>query len=265
MLELFNAGFLIISEGGPAEAAEGERRMEGAVLIVEDEKDIRELIDYNLRKQGFRTETARDGAEALRKIRDGKAGLIILDLMLPEIDGMELCKLIKSDPEQAVRRLPVVMLTARSEEIDKVLGLELGADDYITKPFSTRELVARVKAVLRRYGAGAAGESGGKIIKADELVIDEEKYTVTKRGRQLDLSAVEFKLFLYLVRRPGRIMSRDFLLDAVWGNESYVEPRTVDVHIRRLREKLEDDPSEPRYILTKRGVGYYFAEKKDNP
>ncbi len=243
--------------------------MDGAVLIVEDEKDIRELIDYNLRKQGFRTETAKDGAEALRKIRDGRAGIIILDLMLPEIDGMELCRLIKSDTDEAVRQLPVIMLTARSEEIDKVLGLELGADDYITKPFSTRELVARVKAVLRRYrvsaGAGEAGEAAGKIIKAGEIVIDEEKYTVKKRGLQLDLSAVEFKLFLYLVRRPGRIMSRDFLLDAVWGNESYVEPRTVDVHIRRLREKIEDDPSDPCYILTKRGVGYYFTEKEPCP
>ena len=240
---------------------------EKTVLIVEDEKDIRELIEYNLGKQGFRTESAADGAEALRKIREGRAGLVVLDLMLPGIDGMELCRLIKSDPAEAVRRLPVIMLTARSDEIDKVLGLELGADDYITKPFSTRELIARVRAVLRRYeapGAGeAAGEPPGKIIKTDELVIDAEKYTVKKRGRLLDLSAVEFKLFLYLVRRPGRIMSRDFLLDAVWGNESYVEPRTVDVHIRRLREKVEDDPSNPRYILTKRGVGYFFTEKAE--
>ncbi|MDA8388802.1 MAG: response regulator transcription factor [Nitrospiraceae bacterium] len=237
--------------------------MENTVLIVEDEKDIRELMDYNLRKQGFRTETARDGKEALMKIRGGKAGLVILDLMLPEIDGMELCRLIKSDPDEAVRRLPVIMLTARSEEIDKVLGLEMGADDYITKPFSTRELVARVRAVMRRYEAVQGTDAaGGKIIKADDLAIDPDKYTVMKRGRHLDLSAMEFKLFLYLVRRPGRIMSRDFLLDAVWGNESYVEPRTVDVHIRRLREKIEDDPSDPRYILTKRGVGYYFAENK---
>ena len=238
--------------------------MDNTILIVEDEKDIRELVDYNLRKQGFRTETARDGKEALMKIRGGRAGLVILDLMLPELNGMELCRLIKTDPDETVRRLPVIMLTAKSEEIDKVLGLEMGADDYITKPFSTRELVARVKAVMRRYEAAGLlpGEAGGGIIKAGDLAIDSEKYTVMKRGRRLDLSAMEFKLFLYLARRPGRIMSRDFLLDAVWGNESYVEPRTVDVHIRRLREKIEDDPSNPRYILTKRGIGYYFAENK---
>ena len=233
-------------------------------MIVEDEKDIRDLIDYNLRKQGFRTETARDGKEALMKIRGGKTGLVVLDLMLPEIGGMEVCRRIRTDPDETVRNLPVVMLTAKSEEVDKVLGLETGADDYITKPFSMREFVARVKAVMRRFGtsgiSGGGGGAGAGIIKTDDLTIDVDKYAVTKRGLRLDLSAMEFKLFLYLVRRPGRIMSRDFLLDAVWGNESFVEPRTVDVHIRRLREKIEDDPSDPRYILTKRGAGYYFAE-----
>ncbi len=233
------------------------------ILVVEDEKDIREIIEYNLKKHGFRTESAQDGAQALKKIREGKPGLVILDLMLPGIDGMELCRIIRSDTEKAVRELPVIMLTARSEEIDKVLGLELGADDYITKPFSTRELMARVKSVLRRYETSKAEPAGEKIIKIGELVIDTGKYLVMKGGQRLDLSAVEFKLFLHLVQRPGRIISRDLLLDAVWGNESYVEPRTVDVHIRRMREKIEDDPSNPRYILTKRGVGYYFAEKAD--
>ena len=237
--------------------------VDSPVLIVEDEKDIRELIEYNLRKQGFRTESAPDGVQALKKIHELKPGLVILDLMLPGVDGMELCRMIRSDPDNTVRELPVIMLTARSEEIDKVVGLELGADDYITKPFSTRELMARVKSVLRRFETSRTGIAGEKvkIIKTGDLVIDTEKYLVEKRGQRLDFSAVEFKLFLYLVQRAGRIISRDLLLDAVWGNESYVEPRTVDVHIRRMREKIEDDPSNPRYILTKRGVGYYFAEK----
>ena len=235
--------------------------MDKAVLIVEDEKDIRDIIEYNLKKQGFATETAQNGTEALKRLREVKFGLVILDLMLPGIDGMELCRVIRSDPEKAVRETPVIMLTARSEEIDKVLGLELGADDYITKPFSTRELMARVKSVLRRYETAKAGPAAEQIIEVGDLVIDTGKYQVKKGGRSLDLSAVEFKLFLYLVQRPGRIISRDLLLDAVWGNESYVEPRTVDVHIRRMREKIEDDPSNPRYIMTKRGVGYYFSEK----
>jgi len=226
------------------------------ILVVEDERDINELVSYNLKKQGFITESAFNGAEALRKIQKGKYDLIVLDLMLPEMDGMELCRILRAERAP----VPIIMLTARSEEIDRVLGLELGADDYVVKPFSTRELMARVKAVLRRAAAGAEGGIG-KILKTGDLEIDGEKFLVKKKGKPVTLSAMEFKLLNYLAERPGKVFSRDFLLDALWGNDSFVEPRTVDVHIRRLREKIEDDASNPVYILTKRAVGYYFSEE----
>lgn len=232
------------------------------VLIVEDEKDIRDLLDYNLKKQGYSTDLAASGTEALKKSKSGKYDLILLDLMIPGIDGIELCRALKSDPQLA--RVPVIMLTARAEEVDKVLGLEMGADDYVTKPFSPRELIARIKAVLRRYSATREKAVEGKQLKAGNIVIDTEKYTVKKDGYLLDLSAIEFKLLLYMAERPGKVMGRDFLLDAVWGSESYVEPRTVDVHIRRLREKIEDDPSDPKLILTKRGIGYFFGGGEEN-
>lgn len=228
------------------------------VLIVEDEPDIVELVSYNLKKAGFSTRSARSGTEALKKIRSEQYDLVVLDIMLPEIDGLELCRTLKAD--SSLSRVPIIMLTARSEEVDKIVGLELGADDYITKPFSPRELVARVKAVLRRSLAEREPAAGGKMLKAGGLEIDGERYIVKKGGAPLTLSAMEFKLLFYLAQRPGRVFSRDSLLDAVWGDESYVEPRTVDVHVRRLREKIEDDPSNPAYVLTKRGVGYYFTE-----
>jgi phosphate regulon transcriptional regulator PhoB len=229
------------------------------ILVVEDESAINELICYNLRKAGFRAEGVFNGEEALKKIKAGKPDLILLDLMLPGIDGFELCKALKSDEELSA--IPIIMLTARSEELDKVLGLELGADDYITKPFSPRELVARIKTVLRRaHPVLEAGSTKTLLLKAGDLVIDTEKFTLVKRGRQLDLSALEIKLLTYLIQRPGRILSRDNLLDAVWKSEGYIDPRTVDVHIRRLREKIEDDPANPRYIMTRRGLGYFFTE-----
>lgn len=229
------------------------------ILIVEDEPDIRDLIHYNFTKQGFLADTAGSGTEALEKIRNMKHDLILLDLMLPGIDGIELCRILKSDAK--LSDIPVIMLTARSEEIDKVLGFELGADDYVTKPFSPRELVARVKAVLRRYSAGSERQVKENLIKTGPLAIDTEKYVVTKGDAPVELSAMEFKLLVYLAQRPGKVVNRDFLLDAIWGNESYVEPRTVDVHIRRLREKIEDNPSEPKFIRTKRGLGYYFSDE----
>ncbi|MDA8387576.1 MAG: response regulator transcription factor [Nitrospiraceae bacterium] len=228
------------------------------ILIVEDEPDIRELIKYNLVKQGFEADIAGSGTEALEKIRLGQYDLILLDLMLPGIDGIDLCRMLKSDA--ALSGIPVIILTARSEEIDMLLGLELGADDYVTKPFSPRELVARVKAVLRRCSARAGRQTEEKLIKAGPLVIDTERYLVTREDVPVELSAMEFKLLLYLVRRPGKVLNRDFLLDAIWGHEAYVEPRTVDVHVRRIREKIEDNPSDPKIILTKRGVGYYSAD-----
>lgn len=237
------------------DAPSGGRR----VLIVEDEPDIVELLSYNLKKEGFLTWSARNGSEALKMIRSEKYDLIILDIMLPEIDGLELCRILKAD--SATSRIPIIMLTAKSEEVDKVVGLELGADDYITKPFSPRELVARVKAVLRRSAAEKEPEPKQKMLKVGNLEIDGERYVVKKQGAPLSLSAMEFKLLFYLAQRPGRVFDRDSLLDAVWGDEAFVEPRTVDVHVRRLREKIEDDPSSPAYILTKRGLGYYFTEK----
>jgi phosphate regulon transcriptional regulator PhoB len=222
------------------------------ILVVEDEKDISELVAYNLEKEGFGVSVSSDGEHALGLVRKEKFGLIILDLMLPGIQGMELCKILKSSEDTS--SIPIIMLTAKSEEIDKVLGLEMGADDYITKPFSPRELIARVKAVLRRTREKPAAE---KITRIGELEINADTYKVSKKGVTIKLSATEFKLLLYLVQRKGRVFNRDMLLNAVWKDEAFVEPRTVDVHIRRLRALIEDDPSTPVYIMTKRGIGYY--------
>jgi phosphate regulon transcriptional regulator PhoB len=236
--------------------------MAGArILIVEDEPDISELVRYNLEKQGFATGSARNGQEAMRKVRSESYDLVVLDLMLPGMDGLEVCRAIRSD--RVLSAIPIIMLTAKSEEVDRVVGLEVGADDYVSKPFSPRELVARVKAVLRRSAREEA--PGQKLMRAGKLEIDAAGYTVKKDGAALELSAMEFKLLLYLARRPGRVFTRDALLDAVWGEEAFVEPRTVDVHIRRLREKIEDDPSRPLCIQTTRGLGYYFAGKAEGP
>jgi phosphate regulon transcriptional regulator PhoB len=222
------------------------------ILIVDDEPDIVELISYNLKKEGFHLATASDGEETLRKVRTGHLDLIILDLMLPGIHGMELCRILRNNPRTA--HVPIIMLTAKSEESDKVRGLETGADDYMTKPFSPKELIARVKAILRRSRERATEDT---IIRLGDLTIDTETFSVSKNGAPLNLSATEFRLLLYLVQRRGRVFSRDQLLDAVWKEETFVESRTVDVHIRRLRTQIEDDPSNPRYLKTRRGVGYY--------
>ncbi len=222
------------------------------ILVVDDEPDLVELLSYNLRKEGFDVSSASDGETALRKIRGEKVDLVVLDLMLPGIQGMELCRILRKDPK--TETLPIIMVTAKGEEVDRVLGLETGADDYIAKPFSPRELVARVKAVMRRVGQK---QPEGKVVRIGDLLIDGETYSVSKEGRPLDLSATEFRLLLYLVERKGKVFSRNQLLDAVWKDEAFVEPRTVDVHIRRLRTQIEDDPANPRYIKTKRGIGYY--------
>lgn len=228
------------------------------ILIIDDEADIVELISYNLKKEGFSVDSAYDGESALKKIKSSSYDLIILDIMLPGIQGIELCKIIRGTPE--ISRIPIIMLTAKGEEFDRVLGLEMGADDYITKPFSTRELIARTKAILRRTESAGVSElpvEAGKVLKIKDMVIDREKYIVSVSGRQIRLSATEFKLLLYLAERPNKIYNRDHLLDVVWGNDVYVEPRTVDVHIRRLRTKIEKDPNNPVYIKTMRGVGYF--------
>jgi len=222
------------------------------ILIVDDEPDLVELVSYNLKKEGFKVATASDGEDALEKIRKSTFDLIILDLMLPGIQGVELCQMLRSNPK--TEAIPIIMLTAKGEVSDKIRGLETGADDYMTKPFSPKELLARVKAVLRRTGEGPAKD---KAIHIGDLRINTETYTVTKGDSPLHLSATEFKLLLFLAERKGRVFSREQLLDAVWKDESFVEPRTVDVHIRRLRTQIEDDPSDPVYIKTRRGVGYY--------
>ncbi|MFN3478912.1 MAG: response regulator [Thermodesulfovibrionales bacterium] len=226
-----------------------------SILIVDDEKDLVELVSYNLEKEGFSVHASYDGEDALSKMKNNDFDLLILDLMLPGMDGLELLRFIRSDSR--LSNLPVLMLTAKAEEIDRVIGLEMGADDYVTKPFSPRELVARVKALLRRATRKAEEPVKG-ILRLGDMEIDRERYTVKIKDRDIKLSTTEFKLLLYLAERKGRIFTREQLLDAVWGDEVYVEPRTVDVHIRRLRQQIEDDPSEPRFIKTKRGAGYYI-------
>lgn len=223
------------------------------ILVIDDEPDIVELVSYNLKKEGFTVSSASDGEEALNKIKKEDFTLVVLDLMLPGIQGMELCRIIRNNPR--TEKLPIIMLTAKGEEVDRVLGLEIGADDYIAKPFSPRELVARVKAVLRRTTGKPSEE---KVLHIGNLVINKETYAAHKDNSPLALSTTEFKLLLYLVERAGKVFSRDQLLDALWKDDAFVEPRTVDVHIRRLRTHLEDDPSNPVYIKTRRGIGYYF-------
>lgn len=231
------------------------------ILVIDDEADIVELVSYNLKKEGYVVDSAYDGETALKKIRATPYDLIVLDLMLPGVQGLELCRIIRNDP--SIAATPIVMLTAKGEEVDKVIGLEIGADDYMSKPFSPRELVARIKAILRRsehQKTAPADEekTNGQLLKIRDIVIDKEKYLVIVGIKQLKLSATEFKLLLYLCERPNKIYNREHLLDAVWGDDVFVEPRTVDVHIRRLRTKLEEDPNNPKYIKTMRGIGYFF-------
>jgi phosphate regulon transcriptional regulator PhoB len=226
--------------------------MHNKILIVDDEPDIVDLVSYNLKKDGFKVTSASDGEEALTKIRRDKFDLVVLDLMLPHIQGGELCRIMKNDPKTA--GIPIIMLTAKGEEADRVLGLESGADDYMTKPFSIRELIARIRAVLRRAGEKTATQ---RVLRIGNLSINTETYGVTKGATSLELSATEFKLLLYLVQRKGKVFSREQLVDAVWKGEAFIEPRTVDVHVRRLRTQIEDDPSSPAYLKTRRGVGYY--------
>ena len=221
------------------------------ILIVDDEPDIVELVTYNLRREGFDVSPAFDGEEALARIRKEKFDFVILDLMLPGIKGMEICRIMRNDPR--TKNIPIIMLTAKGEEVDKILGLEMGADDYMTKPFSPRELLARIKTVMRR----SSGKTDETVVRIGKLAINKETYTVTKDDKPLELSSTEFRLLLYLVERRGKVFNRDQLLDAVWKDEAFVEPRTVDVHIRRLRTQIEDDPANPGYVKTKRGIGYY--------
>lgn len=228
--------------------------MEALILIVEDEKSISDILKINLEKNGFKVITAYDGEEAVDKALTENPDLILLDVMLPKMDGFSVCRKLRE-----TLSTPIIMLTARDEEVDKVLGLELGADDYMTKPFSLRELMARVKANLRRTQFTEKPGENSKILEFGDLIIDIEKYEIKKRGEIIDLTFREFELLKFLATNKGKIFTREVLLNKVWDYEFYGDVRTVDVTIRRLREKIEDCPSMPVYIMTKRSVGYYFG------
>lgn len=228
------------------------------ILIVDDEKDIADLIAYNLQREGFTTREAHDGEQALALLRSFRPALILLDLMLPGIQGIEVCRRIRQNPNTA--SIPTIILTAKGDESDRVLGLETGADDYITKPFSIKETLARIRAVLRRTAAAGEQTDREKICRHGCLSVDFSSYEVHIDGNKIDLSPMEFKLLAFLCRNPGRVYSRDQILDHVWGNDAFVELRTVDVNIRRLRFQIEKNPEKPRFIRTVRGVGYKFVE-----
>lgn len=228
--------------------------MRPKVVLIEDERDIVELVRYNFRKEGFEVESFSRGEEGLQYLRRHPADLVLLDIMLPDRDGFEICRRLRA--EERLKSLPVIFLTAKGEEIDRVLGLEIGADDYVVKPFSPRELVARAKAVLRRQTRPA---ESAEVVETRDLRLDARTQEVTVRGRSVELSTLEFKLLHFLASHPRRIFSREQLLDEVWGRDRFVTPRTVDVHMRRLREKIENHPEKPQYLQTVRGAGYRFS------
>ena len=225
------------------------------ILLVDDELSVQKLLAYPLRKEGYDVIPALDGREALERLRDNNFDLVVLDVMLPRMDGFDVCRAIRSRST-----VPIIMLTAKTEETDKVLGLELGADDYITKPFSVREFRSRVKAVLRRAALAQPEAQFEEPIEDGELRIDFEKRSVVVRGESVRLTYVEFEILAALARAPGRVFSRTMLLERVWGDAAYRDPRTIDVHIRHLREKLEQEAKTPELILTVRGVGYRFRD-----
>lgn len=227
--------------------------MAKTILVVEDEQDIATIIDFNLKRSGFDTLMAYDGPTGLKLALENAPDLILLDVMLPGMDGFEICRRVREKSQ-----VPIIMLTAREEESDKILGLELGADDYVTKPFSNRELIARIKANMRRFSAAEVPQE--KTDAGVGLSISEEDTAVYKDGKPINLSVREFDILSYLAAEPGRVVSREELMEKVWGFEYYGDLRAVDVAIRRLREKIEDEPAQPKYIITKRGLGYYFAK-----
>ncbi len=228
--------------------------MEATILIVEDEKNINEVLAFTFDKEGYKTLSAYDGITGVEMCKKNDPDLVLLDINLPGMDGMDACKEIRKSSN-----VPIIMLTAREDEVDKIVGLELGADDYITKPYSARELSARVKALLRRSDISSkAPAQDSNTITSGDVVINIDRYEVKKNGRILDITLREFELLKFLAVAPDQIFSREVLLENVWGYEYLGDVRTVDVTIRRLREKIEDDPSMPRYIMTKRSIGYYF-------
>ncbi len=226
------------------------------ILLVDDEESVQKLLTYPLERDGYRVVQARDGDEALARFDAEKVDLVVLDVMLPKLDGLEVCKRLR-----ARSAVPIVMLTARDDELDKVLGLELGADDYITKPFSIREFRSRVRALLRRASLQRTEPEERPVIETGELAIDLERRQVEVRGEPVQLTYVEFELLRIMAAHPGRVYSRRMLLEELWGSADYRDPRTVDVHVRHLREKLEAEPREPEYIQTVRGVGYRFRDR----
>ena len=231
------------------------------VLIVDDEKPIVDILEYNLKKEGYNTLIANDGVEAVNIALEQRPNIILLDIMLPKMDGLTVCKKVRT-----ALNIPIIMLTAKEEEIDKILGLELGADDYVTKPFSVRELIARIKANLRKYelSQGAVGEAeikdNDRKITIGDLQLDLDKFEVKVRGKKVDLTVREFEVLRYLANQPGQVVSRELLLEKVWGYEYFGDIRTVDVTVRRIREKIEDDTTDPQILVTKRGIGYYIAK-----
>ena len=243
---------------------EQKAEQQKTVLIVEDEKNIVDILRFNLQREGYRTVEAYDGADGLEKARSENPDIILLDVMLPKMIGFDVCRTLRDEGNN----VPVIILTAREEEADKVLGLELGADDYITKPFSVRELLARVKANIRRVSmavnanqeAAPAAKPDGDTLRLGRVSIDRSRATVSKDGQPLDLTQREYDLICFLAAQPGKVFSREALMEHVWNYEGYVgDVRAVDVAVRRLREKIEDDPASPRFIVTKRGMGYFFA------
>jgi DNA-binding response OmpR family regulator len=227
------------------------------ILLVDDEDSVRKVLAFPLERDGYTVVQAADGEEALERFAAQPVDLVVLDIMLPKLDGLEVCKRLR-----ATSSVPIIMLTARDDELDKVIGLELGADDYITKPFSIREFRSRVRALLRRARTlPGAGESVAELIEHEGLVIDVPRRQVTVRGENVQLTYVEFELLRTLAATPGRVFSRRMLLEALWKSADYRDPRTIDVHVRHLREKLEAEPRTPEYILTVRGVGYRFRDR----
>lgn len=241
-----------------------KEKSQKTVLVVDDEKPIVDILVYNLKKEGYNTLEANDGEEAVRLVIEKKPDLVLLDIMLPKMDGLTVCKRIRHN-----YNIPIIMLSAKDEEIDKILGLELGADDYITKPFSVRELIARVKANLRKSDneynkVVEEAKDNGRVpneIKVGDLYLDLDKFEVKVRGQVIDLTLREFEVLKYLAQQPGQVVTRETLLEKVWGYEYYGDIRTVDVTVRRIREKIELDTSSPKILITKRSVGYYIAAK----
>jgi two-component system, OmpR family, response regulator len=226
------------------------------ILLVDDERPVQKLLSYPLEKEGYEVVPALDGQEALDNFEQGQFDLVVLDIMLPKLDGLEVCRRLR-----AKSSVPIIMLTAKAEEIDKVIGLELGADDYITKPFSMREFRSRVRAALRRAEMAPDQEVDEEPLARGDLRIDFSKRSTELDGAAVDLTYVEFEILSVLARHPGRVYTRDMLLDRVWGDSAFRDQRTIDVHIRHLREKLERDPKNPEYLLTVRGVGYRFRDE----